>query len=65
MSTEYVKNAIEVRNLNKSMDNPLKSMGDPLRGIKRVTDGVLVSPFLLAVLGAGEPVRGQLKNEII
>ena len=50
-----MKNVIEVRNLNKSMNDPLKSMDDPLRGIKRVTDGVLVSPFLLAVLGAGEP----------
>ena len=47
MSTEGVKNEIEVRNLYKSSD-------DPPSGIKSVTDGVLVSPFLLAVLGAGE-----------
>ena len=47
MSTEGVRNDIEVRNLYKSID-------DPPSGIKSVTDGVLVSPFLLAVLGAGE-----------
>ena len=46
VSTEDVKNGNEVRNL-------YKSIGDPQSGIKRVTDGVLVSPFLLAVLGAG------------
>jgi len=44
--TEDVKNGTEIRNL-------YKSIGDPPRGIKSVTDGVLVSPFLLAVLGAG------------
>ena len=46
VSTEDVKNGSEVRNL-------YKSIGDPPSGIKSVTDGVLVSPFLLAVLGAG------------
>ena len=46
VSTEDVKNGTEIRNL-------YKSIGDPPRGIKSVTDGVLVSPFLLAVLGAG------------
>ena len=46
--TEDVKNGTEIRSL-------YKSIGDPPRGIKSVTDGVLVSPFLLAVLGAGKP----------
>ena len=47
VSTEDVKNGSEVRNLYKSIRDP------PSGGIKSVTDGVLVSPFLLAVLGAG------------
>ena len=44
---EDVKNGSEVRNLYKSIGDP------PSGGIKSVTEGVLVSPFLLAVLGAG------------
>ena len=42
-----MKNGSEVRNLYKSIGDP------PSGGIKSVTEGVLVSPFLLAVLGAG------------
>ena len=45
-STEGVRSDVELRNPHESLD-------DPLRGIKSVTNGVLVSPFLLAVLGAG------------
>jgi len=46
VSTEDLKNGSEIRSL-------YKNIGELPSGIKSVTDGVLVSPFLLAVIGAG------------